>query len=158
MGMTENLYNPSEVYSWDITTSKWELIIDGIDSRSRVSTAIIDDKIFYMGGTIWNARATDKIDVIDLKTNSQYNIDSLPFKQYASAAVYYLDSIYTFGGAGTDYVDGSMIQNHASDMFASVYMGERVPCSKGSYKLDGKCVPCPLGSYKWSVGDQECTL
>ena len=56
-----------------------------------------------------------------------------------------MNSLYSFGGAGSDYVDGSLNQNHASDIFTRYYMGEEYACSKGSYRKDGECVRCPRG-------------
>ena len=69
-----------------------------------------------------------------------------------------MNSIYSFGGAGSDWIDGSLIRNHASNVFIKYYLGGEFECSKGTYKENGECVLCPRGTYKNTVGDQACEL
>ena len=69
---------------------------------------------------------------------SHATIDHFPYKPFAAAGTYSINSIYSFGGAGSDLTDGSLIQNVASDSFNKYTLGDRFDCSKGSYRLDGE--------------------
>ena len=84
-------------------------------------------------------------------------IDEWPFKPFAAAGVYHRNSFYVFGGGGSDLVDGSLIQNHASDIFVKYTLGSGFECSRGSFKEEGECVSCPRGTFKVNVGDHTCT-
>ena len=45
--------------------------------------------------------------------------------------------MYAFGGAGSDFVDGALVQNHASDVFMVYKITEGdYTCSKGTYMKD----------------------
>ena len=54
--------------------------------------------------------------MVNLTEKTWKNLDEWTFKPFASAGTYYGNIIYSFGGGGSDFVDGSLIQNHASDI------------------------------------------
>ena len=76
---------------------------------------------------------------------------TLDWTAYAEATVYYKNSLYVFGGGGSS-PDGAIHLTLSVDRYYKITF-EDLPCSEGTYKLDGVCVPWPKGTYKSSTSD-----
>ena len=131
-GVSDDLVNPSDVILWRFDKKQWQIILTDIDSRSRTVSDMIGEDIVYIGGAKWNNRASQNVNIMKLAERSTAKIDEFTFKPFAAAGVYHKNSFYLFGGGGADEVDGSLVQNHASDIFAKYTLGDSFPCSKGS--------------------------
>ena len=116
LGITDALFSPDEVKAWDFQNNKWNLLLSKIDSRSQTISDILGDTIIWIGGSKWNNRAYGTVSMLNLKEKIWFNVEEWTFKPFASAGAYYGNSIYSFGGGGSDFVDGSLIQKHASDV------------------------------------------
>ena len=108
-GLTDDLSNPKDVHSWDLAEKTCNKIHTGLASRARLIADIIDNRIIFAGGTNWNNWARNRVDIIYLDEKRHEKIDELPFRIYAADGVYHKNSIYAFGGAGSDFIDDALV-------------------------------------------------
>jgi len=174
LGNTDDLANPKDVNMWDFEKHQWFMYkttctttstnnCTTIDGRSRAVADLIGTDLVYIGGEHWGKRATGKVNVVsmlnvtDPNNDDVYeNIAEFRDKTWAAAGVYHLNSFFIFGGGGSDTSDGAIRPNHASDRFMKYTLGDKYPCSKGSYRENGECVLCDRGTYKVGTGDHPC--
>ncbi|RKU10008.1 hypothetical protein C6503_20195 [Candidatus Poribacteria bacterium] len=79
----------------------WEVITQLRTKRSGIATAVVDDKIYIMGGTLENVGAPDGVSTVeeyDPQTNTWRRVADMPTRRYYPKAAVVNDIIYVFGG------------------------------------------------------------
>ena len=97
-----------EVY--DPLTQRWEQRADMPTKRGRIDVAVVDDKIYVIGGHIlleqglglFVDRFSRRIEEYNPKTNSWRRLPDMPTFKYAFTTVVVADEIYTIGGYDMD--------------------------------------------------------
>ena len=79
----------------------WEVITQLPTKRSGIAAAVVDDKIYIIGGTLENFEGPDGISTIeeyDPQTNTWRQVADMPTPRYYPKAAVANDTIYVFGG------------------------------------------------------------
>ena len=79
----------------------WEVITQLPTKRSGIAAAVVDDKIYIIGGTLENFEGPDGISTIeeyDPQTNTWRQVADMPTPRYYPKAAVVNDTIYVFGG------------------------------------------------------------
>ena len=79
----------------------WEVVTQLPTKRSGIATAVVDDKIYVIGGTLENVDAPDGVSTLeayDPQTNTWRKVADMPTRRYYPKAAVVNDIIYVFGG------------------------------------------------------------
>ncbi len=85
--------------------------------RQEIATAVLDGKIYVLGGYDFNADSTDSVFVYNPATDVWTTAHSLPAAVNHNSAAVAAGKLYSFGGAGSTSVS---VYQPASDTWASV--------------------------------------
>ena len=79
----------------------WEVVTQLPTNRAGIATAVVNDKIYVIGGTLKNVEAPDGISTVeeyDPQTNTWRQLADMPTRRYYPKAAVINDTIYVFGG------------------------------------------------------------
>ncbi|RKU11054.1 hypothetical protein C6503_19005 [Candidatus Poribacteria bacterium] len=79
----------------------WEVITQLPTQRSGIATAVVDDRIYIIGGTLENVGDPDGVSTVeeyDPQTNTWRRVADMPTRRYYPKAAVVNDTIYVFGG------------------------------------------------------------
>ena len=79
----------------------WEVITQLPTQRSGIAAAVVNDKIYVIGGTLENIEAPDGVSTVeeyDPQTNTWRQVADMPTRRYYPKAAVVNDTIYVFGG------------------------------------------------------------
>lgn len=80
---------------------EWEVVTQLPTKRSGLAAAVVDDKIYVIGGTLENVGTPDGISTVEEynpKTNTWRQVADMPTRRYYPKAAVVNDIIYVFGG------------------------------------------------------------
>lgn len=116
--------------------------------------ASVGSTAIFANGSQWKLVVYNQVYTMNLETGDSQLITDLEWKSYAEASVYYKNSLYVFGGGGASN-DGAIHLTLSTDRFYKITFDD-LPCSAGTYLLNGLCTVCPKGTYKYQTTDLEC--